>query len=95
MGTPFCDFTNRRLIDGKNHTTVTDLNHINFDDLFYSFIFQQSLIKICGLFPNYSLNYQKPYFMKYGHFFGRVTKKIIIENVLNSFSWLHNPSGFY
>jgi len=59
---PFCDFTNRSRLDGKNHTTVTDLNHINFIDLFYSFIFYQWLIKICRLFPNYTVNYQNPYF---------------------------------
>jgi len=37
--------------------TVTDLNRINFVDLSYSFIFQQSLIKIYQLFPNYTVNY--------------------------------------
>jgi len=48
-GTPFCDFTNRCHIDGKNHKAVTDLNRKNFFNLLYSFIFQQSLIKICRL----------------------------------------------
>jgi len=42
----------------ENHTTVTDVSGINFVDLFYSFIFQQSLIKICQFFPNYMVNYQ-------------------------------------
>jgi len=74
----FCDFTNKCHIDGKNHSTVTDLNHINFVDLFYSFIFQQLLIKICLFFPNYTLNYQNPflciYCAKQGQFFGWVKK---------------------
>jgi len=74
-GTLFCDFTNRCRKDGKNHTTVTDLNLINFVDLFYSFIFQQLLIKISQLFPNYMANYQNPYFMyllrQMRSFFGR------------------------
>jgi len=56
-------YNNRYHIDVKNQTTVTDLNRINFVNLFYSFIFQQSLIKICQLFPNYTVNYQNPYFI--------------------------------
>jgi len=43
-GTPISDFTNRCRKDVKNHTTVTDLNRINFFDLLYIFIFQQFLI---------------------------------------------------
>jgi len=74
-GSRYCDFTNRCRIDGVNHTTVTDLNRINFVYLFYSFSFQQALIKICWLFPNYSVNYQNPYFMHLLHeirsFFGQ------------------------
>jgi len=37
----------------KNHTTVTDLKCINLVNLFYSFIFQQSLFK----FVDYSQLY--------------------------------------
>jgi len=83
-GTPLCDFTNRCRIDGKkSHNAVTDLNCINFIDLFYSFIFQQSLIKLYQLFPNYTANYQNPYFMDLLHevqlFFqwGKIKKQII------------------
>jgi len=81
IGTPFCDFTNKSCIDRKNSTPVADLNCINFVDLIYFFIFQQSLIKICRLFLNYTAKDQNPYlciyFMKYGHFFwsGHFAKK--------------------
>jgi len=70
---PFCDITNRCHKDRKkSHNIVTDLNHINFIGLFYSFIYQQLLIKICWLFTNFIVNYQNPYFLhKYCHFFGR------------------------
>jgi len=38
-GTPFCNFTNRCRIDGKNHTILTDFNRTNLVYLFYSSIF--------------------------------------------------------
>jgi len=64
-------------IDEKNHATATDFSRINFDNLFCSFIFHQSLIKICQLYPNHTVNYQNPflciYCMKNGHYFGWVT----------------------
>jgi len=44
-GAPFCDFANRWNIDGKSHTTATDLKRINFVNLFYSFIFNNHLQK--------------------------------------------------
>jgi len=66
-GTPIYDYTKRCSIDGKNHTTVPDLNCINVVNLFYSFIFQQSLVLICQLFPNYTVNHQSPYFMHILH----------------------------
>jgi len=67
----------------KNHTAFTDLNRINFVDLFYSFIFQQSLIKICQSFPNYTVNYLNLYFMHLLHkilsFFWSGCKSILIK----------------
>jgi len=81
-GIPFCAFTNRCRIDGKNHTTVTDLNLKNFVNLYFSFIFHQSLIKICRLFPNYSVIYENPYFMHLlqgmWSFFGQVPKQSLV-----------------
>jgi len=65
-GTHFCDFTIRCRIDGKNYTTVTDFNCLN-TSIFFSFIFKQSLIKICRLFPDYTVNYRNPYFMHLLH----------------------------
>jgi len=38
-GTPFCDFTNICHLDGKNHTTVTNLIRVNYVNLFLFFIF--------------------------------------------------------
>jgi len=52
---------------GKITGQFTDLNGINFINLFYPFIFQQLLFNICQLFPNYTVNYQNPYFMQSLH----------------------------
>jgi len=70
----------------KNHSTVTYLNRINFVNLFYSFIFQQSLIKIYQLFPNCMANYQNPYFMHLLH----EIRSFFILGLL--FLWLNNHS---
>jgi len=51
----------------KSQNVVTDLNNINFVDVFYSLIFRRSLNKICRLFPNYTVNYQNPYFISLLH----------------------------
>jgi len=72
---PFCDFTKRCRIDRKITQKVSDLKRINFINLYYSFIFQQSLIKICQLFwiirRITRILILCIYCMKYGHFFGQ------------------------
>jgi len=68
--TPFCDFTNRCRIDGlKSHNSYRFKPYKFHRFILFLYFSKNALIKICRLFPNYTVNYRNPYCTKYGHFF--------------------------